>query len=109
MKKIAIVLALMLLLTGCGAKGPESRTLFAMDTVMDISVWGKEKTAAADALESLIPDSSACTSENAARIYRDKVLPCMDAVREAADALEGLCAEGDWPFPNYTQLLFGVN
>ena len=33
----------------------------------------------------------------------------MDAVREAADALEGLCAEGDWPFPNYTQLLFGVN
>ena len=54
MKKIAIVLALMLLLTGCGAKGPESRTLFAMDTVMDISVWGKEKTAAADALETLI-------------------------------------------------------
>ena len=57
MKKIAIVLALMLLLTGCGAKGPESRTLFAMDTVMDISVWGKEKTAAADALETLIREA----------------------------------------------------
>lgn len=56
MKKIAIILALVLLLTGCSAAGPESRTLFAMDTVMDISVWGEEKTAAADALEALIKE-----------------------------------------------------
>ena len=56
MKKITILLALVLLLTGCGARSPESCTLFAMDTVMDISVWGEEKTAAADALESLLKE-----------------------------------------------------
>jgi glutamine synthetase type III len=33
----------------------------------------------------------------------------MDAVRTAADALEAITAEDCWPFPSYTQLLFGVN
>ena len=56
MKKITIILALALLLTGCSARGPESRTLFAMDTVMDIAVWGEEQVDAADALEALIQE-----------------------------------------------------
>ena len=54
MKKIAFILVLVMLLTGCANRGPESRTLFAMDTVMDVSVWGGDKATAADALESLI-------------------------------------------------------
>ena len=66
-------------------------------------------SAAVEALGALIPDADACTSENAARFYRDRVLPQMDAVRTAADALETITAEDCWPFPNYTQLLFGVN
>ena len=66
-------------------------------------------SAATEALAALIPDADACTSENAARFYRDRVLPQMDAVRAAADALEGITAEDCWPFPSYTQLLFGVN
>ncbi len=62
-----------------------------------------------EALAGLIADADACTTENAALFYRDRILPKMDAVRADADALEGLTAESDWPFPSYTQLLFGVN
>lgn len=54
MKKLSIMLVFLLLLTGCGQKGPENRTLFAMDTVMDISVSGQDQVAAADALEELL-------------------------------------------------------
>ena len=60
MKKIAICLALvMLLLAGCNQRGPESRTILSMDTVMDISVWGEDQVTAADQLEKLIRDLDA--------------------------------------------------
>lgn len=54
MKKITILLVLVLLMTGCSARGPASRTTFAMDTIMDISIWGEEQEAAAEAVETLI-------------------------------------------------------
>jgi glutamine synthetase len=38
--------------------------------------------------------------------YRDSVLPAMGAVREAADALEGLVADDLWPLPTYQEMLF---
>jgi glutamine synthetase len=37
---------------------------------------------------------------------RDSVLPAMGAVREAADALEGLVADDLWPLPTYQEMLF---
>jgi glutamine synthetase len=40
--------------------------------------------------------------------YRDKVLPVMEKLRAAADALEGLVAADSWPIPTYGDLLFRI-
>lgn len=37
---------------------------------------------------------------------RDSLLPQMDKVRAAADALEGIVDRARWPFPTYVDLLF---
>ena len=37
---------------------------------------------------------------------RDTVLPAMDAVRTAADALERVVADDLWPLPKYSEMLF---
>jgi glutamine synthetase len=37
---------------------------------------------------------------------RDALLPAMAAVREAADALEGVVADDLWPLPTYQEMLF---
>ena len=41
-------------------------------------------------------------------IYHDRVLPAMDALRAAVDAMETLTDASDWPCPVYGDLLFGV-
>ncbi|MGI6755097.1 MAG: glutamine synthetase III [Atopobiaceae bacterium] len=41
-------------------------------------------------------------------IYRDDVLPAMDELRSAVDAMEEICADDVWPVPSYNQLLFWV-
>ena len=56
MKKVAMIVALLVLLVGCGAQNPESRTVFAMDTGMDLTVWGEDQAVAADALQVLIQE-----------------------------------------------------
>ncbi len=40
---------------------------------------------------------------------RDRLLPVMARLREAADEAETLTAEDFWPFPTYEKLLFSVN
>jgi glutamine synthetase len=41
-----------------------------------------------------------------ARYSRDKVIPAMNAVRAAADKLEGMVADDLWPIPTYREMLF---
>jgi glutamine synthetase len=41
-----------------------------------------------------------------ARAYRDDVIPAMNAVRAAADELEGLVDADLWPIPTYAEMLF---
>ena len=41
-----------------------------------------------------------------ATYLRDKVLPAMLAVREAADTLEGLVADDLWSLPTYQEMLY---
>ncbi len=41
-----------------------------------------------------------------ARGYREIVVPGMDALREIGDEIERAMPKGDWPFPNYEDLLF---
>ena len=40
--------------------------------------------------------------------YRDKVIPAMNELREACDALEVIVGKDYWPFPTYSDLLFSV-
>lgn len=41
-----------------------------------------------------------------AKHCRSKIVPAMDAVREIADALEGIVADDYWPLPTYQEMLF---
>ena len=46
--------------------------------------------------------------ELAGTFYKDRVVPAMLAVRNAADALEAMTGREYWPFPTYYDLLFSV-
>ncbi|MEA5011466.1 MAG: glutamine synthetase III [Angelakisella sp.] len=60
-------------------------------------------------LQKAVDDHKGTTSMEEALYYHDVVIPCMSKLRAAADALE-LCTGKDyWPFPTYSELLFGVN
>jgi glutamine synthetase len=41
-----------------------------------------------------------------AKAFHDHVIPAQNAVREAADGLEGLVSDELWPLPKYRELLF---
>ena len=41
-----------------------------------------------------------------AKYMRDKVIPAMDATRDAADELERIVADDLWPLPKYSEMLF---
>ena len=43
-----------------------------------------------------------------AKYLADTVKPCMEKLRAAADELEPLTAKKYWPYPSYSDLLFGV-
>ena len=45
-------------------------------------------------------------AEDAARYYHDTVIPGMNAIRSAADALETMTEKKYWPYPTYSDLLF---
>ena len=40
--------------------------------------------------------------------YRDVVIPCMERLRAAVDAMERICGRDFWPVPSYNQILFYV-
>ena len=44
--------------------------------------------------------------DDAALYFRKVIIPAMDAVRSAADALEELTDKSYWPFPTYSDLLY---
>ncbi len=49
---------------------------------------------------------SASSAFEEAKHLKDAVLPAMASVRAAADALEGLVADNQWPLPTYQEMLF---
>ena len=76
--------------------------------VADLTAWMDNlascQAALQDAVEA-VPQSDVLTQ---AGYYRDTVLPAMDAARAAADKLETMVGEADWPFPTYGKMLFYV-
>ena len=59
-------------------------------------------------LENLLRDFPSSTEEQKALYARDRLLPAMNELRQAADALEQLCPAHLWPMPTYGELLYGV-
>ncbi|QGY39268.1 glutamine synthetase type III [Pseudodesulfovibrio cashew] len=58
------------------------------------------------ALEGVIADTDDSSVEAEAAYKTTKTLPAMLAVREVADALEGIVADDLWPLPSYQEMLF---
>ncbi len=46
------------------------------------------------------------SSEDHAKYFRDTIVPSMQEIRDAGDALELLIPHGDWPLPTYREMLF---
>ncbi len=46
--------------------------------------------------------------QTAAEYYRDKVIPVMNALRSAVDEAETITDRSAWPYPSYSQLLYGI-
>ncbi len=47
-------------------------------------------------------------TQEKANYYRDIVIPLMEELRVSADELEVICDRTIWPYPDYTEMLFGV-
>lgn len=55
MRRLCLLILCMILLVGCAAEPPKAqRTVFAMDTVMDLQVWGADGEEALGQLQSLM-------------------------------------------------------
>ena len=64
---------------------------------------------AADELEALHKEVEACADdENESMRYAHEVLPAMQKLRDAVDAMEGIVAHDYWPVPTYDDMLFYV-
>ncbi len=65
-----------------------------------------EKTSA---LENSLKDAEKISDAlKEALYYKDTVIKNMENLRSAADALEVICDRNIWPYPDYSELLFGV-
>ena len=65
-----------------------------------------ELTAALSTLKAALADHSAESAVDEAKHAQGALLPAMDAVRAAADALEGVVADDLWPLPTYQEMLY---
>ena len=70
--------------------------------LMQLSQLGAVVLETVQKLEGLLNDKST------AMYYADCVVPTMDALRHAVDALEDVCAKQHWPLPGYGDILYSV-
>jgi glutamine synthetase len=86
-----------------GASGSKGLTAIAGK----VAALADKLVDAADALEKAQHAAHAAGDVRAeAAAFHDKVIPAQEAVREAADALEGIVGNELWPLPKYRELLF---
>ena len=84
-----------------GGKSVEGKkTLGQLTTLTD------ELKRRTDKLEKSLAHERNGSSEKHAKHYRDAVIPAMGALRDTADALEGLVPHDTWPLATYREMLF---
>ena len=82
---------------------------YETDMLTEISTLTAEAYKQVKALEKALENKKKIHDAKKASVhYRDKVLPVMEKLRKAADALERLVAADCWPRPTYGDLLFGI-
>lgn len=97
MKRIGAVLLLCaLLLAGCDAQEPcAQQTVFCMDTVMDLQIWGKERLQAMDAIVKMLEQLEqtwSVTDENSLLTALNRGTGTPDAQQQAfLDKASSLC------------------
>jgi glutamine synthetase len=84
-----------------GAAAKESRR--ALDSLCRLTDECKVRV---DRLQELLEHDNAADPEKHARFFRDKVVPAMNALREAGDSLECVVPHDVWPLPTYREMLF---
>ncbi len=90
--------------------GIELASKYEKDLVRKLSDQADLIAAGADKLEEIIkPLEGVEDVVQVGYTIRDDVLPAMAELREAADTAERCTAVDYWPFPNYGELLFGVD
>ena len=57
-------------------------------------------------LKAALSDHSAESALDEAKHAQLELLPVMEAIRTAADALEGVVADDLWPLPTYQEMLY---
>ena len=79
------------------------------DTLVKLGVLLDKMYEQTDALDAAAAGIKACAdSASMSRYCRDSVIPAMNKLRITADMLEMIVGEKYWPFPTYSDLLFGV-
>ena len=71
----------------------------AINVITELVSTLEEKNTAARQFED-------CTAQD--NEYRESVIPAMDALRAAVDAMEKVCGHDYWPVPSYNKILFYV-
>ncbi|MCE5276800.1 MAG: glutamine synthetase III [Planctomycetaceae bacterium] len=85
----------------CGAQCPEQKKM--LTTLME-AIATLTKTAAT--LDDVIAKQPHAAAMEHATYQRDVMIPAMAAVREAADKLELMVSDDQWPLPKYRDMLF---
>ena len=88
---------------------PDAKCGYEVKIVEKLSMLTDEMAEDLAALEKAVSDMHSIEDVVAqSESVRDSVIPCMEKLREAADAAEVMVAKESWPFPTYDKLLFGV-
>ena len=85
------------------AGGVSKETRRTLDTITKLI---DEAKVSVDRLQTLPEHEGNGEPEKHAKYFRDKVIPAMNALREAGDSLEGLVPQDLWPLPTYREMLF---
>ena len=91
------------------ALGAGVNTSFERETAAKLSELMRETLSGAETLRTV--NEQACAESDAlqkARVYHDRVIPAMEALRENVDAMELLCDREIWPYPTYGDILYSV-
>ncbi len=90
---------------------PEADTTVHRELLLESTRGLSEIRGAAAVLEealSLANAEAESSLAEAANLYRDRVVPAMEALRQPVDALEMRIDKKKWPYPSYGDMLFEV-